>query len=552
MHLLPLLALSFISSASSRTLEFTTRHVLHAVPTGWEAVAPAPADHLIDMRIGLKQARMDDLLAILAQVSDPGHVRYGMHLSKAEVDELVAPRSETVETVEEWLDAHGVKISGRSSAGDWLHVRVPVARAEKMLNTRYNVYQHESGSHIVRSESYALPRWLDDHVDLVQPTTFFGKLHERGSGVEKRMWGEDLMAVKPTLSCNSTITPACLRTLYRTKDYVPSATKRNSLGITGYLGQYASRADLRTFYKKYRPDGKTPTFSVELVNGGLNNETAPGFEANLDTQPYLEWVNYMLAKDKLPWTISTSYGESGEPFILNSGPDSMIDADLEQTVPYDYAKRVCNSFAQLGARGVSLLFASGDSGVGGGSCLSNTPPSRKQFQPLFPATCPYVTSVGATYGVSPEIALLLSQGGFSNYFSRPSYQDKAVSAYVKSLGRTYDGLYNRTGRGFPDVSAQGRSYLFVHKGKAAPITGTSAACPTFAGVITLLNDYRLSKGKKPLGFLNPWLYKNPGMLNDITLGHSAGCGTNGFNATAGWDPVTGLGTPDFVKMQSKV
>ncbi|KAG8735907.1 hypothetical protein FRC10_010019 [Ceratobasidium sp. 414] len=75
-----------------------------------------------------------------------------------------------------------------------------------------------------------------------------------------------------------------------------------------------------------------------------------------------------------------------------------------------------------------------------------------------------------------------------------SYQDKAVSAYIKSLGRTYDGLYNRTGRWFPDVSAEGRSYLFVHKGKAAPIMGTSAACPTFAGVITLLNDYRLSKG----------------------------------------------------------
>ncbi|KAG9079042.1 hypothetical protein FS749_008892 [Ceratobasidium sp. UAMH 11750] len=520
------------------------------------------------MRIGLKQARMDELLGVLDEVSDPGHVRYGMHLSKAEVDELVAPRAETVETVEEWLDAHGVKISARSSAGDWLHVRVPVARAEKMLNTRYNVYQHESGSHIVRSESYALPRWLDDHIDLVQPTTFFGKLHERGTELEKRMWGEDLVAAKPILGCNSTITPACLRMLYKTKDYVPRAIKQNSLGITGYLGQYASRADLRTFYKRYRPDGKTPTFSVELVNGGRNNETDPGFEANLDTQyasamtyptpnifystgrlapfipdsttatasnePYLEWVNYMLAKDKLPWTISTSYGES------------------EQTVPYDYAKRVCNSFAQLGARGVSLLFASGDSGVGAGSCQTNTPPSRKQFQPVFPATCPYVTSVGATYGISPEIAMLISQGGFSNYFARPRYQAKAVSGYIKSLGRTYEGLYNKTGRGFPDVSAQGRNYQFVHNGKTAPITGTSAACPTFAGVITLLNDYRLSEGEKPLGFLNPWLYRNSGMLNDVTSGHSFGCGTSGFNATAGWDPVTGLGTPDFVKMLTKV
>ncbi|KAG9076897.1 hypothetical protein FS749_011281, partial [Ceratobasidium sp. UAMH 11750] len=113
-----------------------TRHVLRDVPSGWTAVASAPAGHMIDMRIGLKQARMDELLATLAQVSDPGHVRYGMHLSKADVDELVAPRDETVNAVEDWLGAHGVKVTERSAAGDWLHVLVPVARAEKMLNTR--------------------------------------------------------------------------------------------------------------------------------------------------------------------------------------------------------------------------------------------------------------------------------------------------------------------------------------------------------------------------------------------------------------------------------
>ncbi|KAG8733641.1 hypothetical protein FRC10_012230 [Ceratobasidium sp. 414] len=122
MHLLLLLALSFISSVSLHTLKVTTHHVLHAVPTGWEAVALASADHLIDMCIRLKQVWMDDLLAVLAQVSDLGHVRCGMHLSKVEVDELVTPHSQTVETVKEWLDTHDVKISGQSLTGDLLHI----------------------------------------------------------------------------------------------------------------------------------------------------------------------------------------------------------------------------------------------------------------------------------------------------------------------------------------------------------------------------------------------------------------------------------------------
>jgi hypothetical protein len=61
---------------------------------------------------------------------------------------------------------------------------------------------------------------------------------------------------------------------------------------------------------------------------------------------------------------------------------------------------------------------------------------------------------------------------------------------------------------------------------------------TVGGIISLLNDYRISRGKPPLGFLNPWLYGG-GLagLNDITSGSNPGCGTNGFSAVVGWDPV---------------
>ena len=61
---------------------------------------------------------------------------------------------------------------------------------------------------------------------------------------------------------------------------------------------------------------------------------------------------------------------------------------------------------------------------------------------------------------------------------------------------------------------------------------------TVAGVISLLNDHLISQGKKPLGFLNPWLYSGGiAGLNDITLGWNPGCGTVGFPAVTGWDPV---------------
>jgi tripeptidyl-peptidase-1 len=59
-----------------------------------------------------------------------------------------------------------------------------------------------------------------------------------------------------------------------------------------------------------------------------------------------------------------------------------------------------------------------------------------------------------------------------------------------------------------------------------------------AGIVSLLNDYLLSTERRPLGFLNPWLYgKGLAGLNDIISGSNLGCNTNGFTAIVGWDPV---------------
>jgi tripeptidyl-peptidase-1 len=141
---------------------------------------------------------------------------------------------------------------------------------------------------------------------------------------------------------------------------------------------------------------------------------------------------------ELPNVITNSYG------------------DEEQTVPEDYAVRVCNLIGILGLRGISVLESAGDEGVGA-SCLSSDG-STAQFNPIFPATCPYITSVGGTVSFDPEVAWDGSSGGFSNYFTQPWYQNRAVSTYlnnyVSAETKAYYGQYvNFTGRGFPDVAA---------------------------------------------------------------------------------------------------
>ncbi|KAI0134345.1 putative protease S8 tripeptidyl peptidase I [Xylariales sp. AK1849] len=266
----------------------------------------------------------------------------------------------------------------------------------------------------------------------------------------------------------------------------------------------------------------------------------------------------------------------------------------EADVPIAYQKRQCNEYLKLGLQGVSFIFASGDSGVsnypepygddGPTGCLG---PDLNIFNPTWPNNCPWITNVGATkvypgYTVyEPESAVFdpgrttnySSGGGFSNVFEIPDYQKSAVATFfgdhdpgypyyselapdannpalpnVTALAGDTKGIYNRIGRGIPDVAANGDN-IAVYVGKRYGLSGgTSASTPIFGAIINRINDERIAVGKGPVGFVNPVLYENPGVLNDITNGTNPGCGTIGFSAVPGWDPVTGLGTPNYPKM----
>ncbi|EMD32617.1 hypothetical protein CERSUDRAFT_118652 [Gelatoporia subvermispora B] len=567
-------------------------------PRGWAKVQPAPADHVIELRIGLPQPNFATLEKHLYEVSDPYHERYGAHLSKEEVDALVAPHPDSIDLVTEWLMSHGISEDsmGLSPAQDWVVIKVPVGLAEKMLNTEYHVWSHEaSNSSLVRTTTYSLPDYLHEHIDLIQPTTLFSTWRGMKSTIHSSQPAKpDTMSSAPPIkvpsasggevdaSCNTTITVSCLKQLYNAVGFTPAGGKNgNQIAVTGYLEQFANIADLELFYADQVPAAVNTSFEVISVNGGENNQTLSeaGDEANLDTQfafgitfptpatffttagsppfipdigtptdtnePYLQWLEFILDQRDPPQTISTSYG------------------DDEQTVPPSFATRVCNLFAQLGARGVSLTFSSGDGGVGDGDpdpatqeCFTNDGRNATRFIAGFPASCPFVTAVGGTTFV-PEVAISFSGGGFSDLFPRPSYQEKAVTAFLDELAPgTYEGLFNPNGRAFPDVSAQSNNFRIFLEGEPVLIGGTSASSPTFAGFVSLLNDARLSKGLPPLGFLNPLIYaigaEEPSAFNDITVGNNPGCGTPGFNSSVGWDAVTGFGTPNFGKLKEVV
>jgi len=535
---------------------------------------------MLTLRFGLAGSEGDVFLTTTT-VSDPSDPRYGQHLSKEEVERLVIPTGDARHLVREWLLDHGIEEHRcqYSPARDWITVTLPVSAVERLLDTTYSVYEHEDGSRLVRTTSWSLPLSLHEHITTIQPTTVFLRPKIQGETVLEVPGNFRIPDALPENAtgiaavCNfSAVTTTCLRTLYNTVNYVPQVPGKNRIGFTNYLGQVDNRSDTAIFLQHFRPDAAEAAYDylqVSIDGGKIDNGTGgAGIEANLDVQtilgitypssvtsyhtggeppfhpddntplntnePYLTWVNYVLNQTTLPQVISTSYG------------------DDEQTVPYSYALTVCNQFAQLGVRGVSLLFSSGDSGVGANdSCVTNDGTNTSTFLPAFPASCPYVTAVGGTRSYPEVVAFdprngYASGSGFSNYFARPKYQDKVVKEYIEGLQGEYDGWYNKSGRAYPDIAAQSYQFLIIIAARIRSVDGTSCAAPTASGVISLVNDALLAVGKAPLGWLNPWLYKKGyKAFTDVTEGSSIGCNVTGFTARPGWDVASGFGTPDF-------
>jgi tripeptidyl-peptidase-1 len=80
--------------------------------------------------------------------------------------------------------------------------------------------------------------------------------------------------------------------------------------------------------------------------------------------------------------------------------------------------------------------------------------------------------------------------------------------------------------------------------------GAPNSAALFGSIIARLNDELIAAGKSPLGFLNPWIYSNKDAFTDIVSGDNSGCNTPGFNATTGWDPVTGFGSARYPKLRA--
>lgn len=398
--------------------------------------------------------------------------------------------------------------------------------------------------------------------------------------------------------CDTAITPPCIAAMYN----ISQATKKaagNELGIFEE-GDFYAEEDLALFFATLAPNIPITTMpKLEGIDGGFAPSAEAGGESDLDFQisyPIIYPQNSILFQtddifyatgieggggflntffDAIDGSYCTysAFGETGDASIDPVYPDpipagyegklqcgvykpthviSISYGEQEDDLPTNYQQRQCSEMMKLGMQGTSIILASGDSGVSArgtddgnaDGCLG----TGQVFNPDFPASCPYVTALGATFlppGASPQsdsevaVTRFPSGGGFSNIYPRPSYQNTSVMNYFATSNPPYpyysgvsgtnnptaaqygSGVYNRDGRGYPDASAVGDNVLIFNNGMPTLIGGTSAAAPVFAAILNRINEERIAAGKSTIGFVNPTLVS--ALLSAVTFLSNLSC-----------------------------
>lgn len=525
--------------------------IFNASTSSWAKVGNPPPEHRMTFVVAVRvdDERQADLERVFWEVSNPDHENYGRYLNLHQVTELLAVPEERAERVRAYFASTGATEAVVSPNRDMITVTMPVAAVEAALDTKIHIFSHpiESASIMRASAGYSLPLSIASDVVMVGELLQFPNPHYRGlQGLigGSGQWPNACSAA----GCKGLVTPAVLAQRYKlpSASASASASASNSMAVSEFQGQYYRDQDLQAFGKSCHRDVKVDK------NIGQNVPSA-GVESELD----IEYIKAVAPEVSLTVIYNAQYS------LLNwaNALSSMSDPPLIQSVSYGNDERQQSStqymdtsntaFKKAGVRGVSILFASGDQGVCGREGCGIF---KFRFKPDFPAGSPYITAVGGTdfegADIGPECAWQSGGGGFSDTFPIPAYQKEAVAAYKASPDAKLppQAYWNGTGRGYPDVAALGGTktpYCVSTGGQFAGVAGTSASCPVVAGIFAKLNGLRLAAGKPAMGFLNPFIYKNPSGFQDVTCGINKASRNYGFSAVKGWDAATGFGTPDF-------
>ncbi|MGH9638625.1 MAG: protease pro-enzyme activation domain-containing protein [Bryobacteraceae bacterium] len=392
-------------------------------------------------------------------------------------------------------------------------------------------YRLEASGQIFRAQSGAIsiPQELDQVVIAVL-------------GLDNRPIARPHFRRRVISLATGAFTPTQVAALYNFPEGVTGGAE--TIGIIELGGGY-STADLKTYFTQLGL--AAPSVVAVSVDGGKNS---PGSDADAEVMLDIEVAGAVAPGA----SIAVYFAPNTDQGFIDAITDAVHDSVRKPSVvsiswggPEDswtqQSQTAMNAALQDAATlGVTVTVAAGDSGSSDGV-------GDGKLHVDFPASSPYALACGGTK-LTEAANRITSEtvwnetannegatgGGVSNIFAKPAYQN---SAGVPNQPET-----QFAGRGVPDIAADAdpsTGYNVFVDGQNDVIGGTSAVAPLWAGLIALINEH----AGAAVGFVNPKLYSiSASAFRDITSGANDDSNLGYYSAGTGWDPCTGLGTPD--------
>ena len=329
------------------------------------------------------QNNSEELLRILHDVSDPASVNYGQHLSREDVTKMTI-NAEAFDSVVKFVNSRGASVVSKTLNGEYITCDAPLSVWEGMFNCEFFMF-HQSGkddaiTQTVRAESYFIPRDLEPHVKSVFNTV---QMPYRPSNHR----------IANLQDSSPYVTIETLNSAYNLGTSTGSTS--STQGIYATIDQNFSPNDLSDFQLYYN-------LAVQAVSTSIGGHVSSQLcvtnptsctEANLDVQ-------YIMATSTVsPTTFWYTDFSSFSSWLVEVA--DVINPPLVLSLSYGIEEQYVTSAEfhafnvqaiKLGAMGITIVVASGDSGAVSRfydveTCV---------YAPSFPASSPYVTSVGAT------------------------------------------------------------------------------------------------------------------------------------------------------------
>jgi len=449
-----------------------------------------------------------------------------------------------IQKIEDFANTHGLDVVQSSVSQRAVRLSGTVAAMQGAFGVRLKSYQMTDSKLRFRGRSgtISVPKELDSVIEGV-----FG-LDNRPQARPHFRVRPGKKGFRPRADAAKPMTPLQVAKLYNFPAKLDGSGQ--CIAIIELGGGFRTN-DLTAYFKSLGI--KKPKVTAVSVGGAHNEPDGPTKDANGEVMLDIEVAGAVAPGS----TLAVYFGpNSDEGFLgaLNAAIHDSVrkpsvisiswgarEADWTDQAKSDFDS-ACHDAAVMG---ITVTVSAGDHGA-----PDSDDPAERRANTDFPASSPNVLACGGTRlignatGIASETVWnnhdgWATGGGVSEFFPLPPYQAKVgVPKSINAGGKT--------GRGVPDICGNAdidTGYLIRVDGRTVPIGGTSAVSPLWAGLIALLNQSR----PHPVGFITPRLYTlKPAApaLHDITVGDNGVNRVKGYAAKAGWDPCTGLGSPN--------